>query len=123
MKIDFDEYVEFTNSGNALYPEWDRRGSRQGIGYVVLGFCGEAGEVANKVKKWLRGDVYPGCVVEDSFNAMRGFVRDEIGDVMWYLARILWHLDISMDEVLEANMKKLEDRRARGVVQGNGDNR
>lgn len=81
--------------------------------YPTLGLSGESGEIANKVKKVMRGD--PGA----DFSG----VPDELGDVLWYLAAIASDLGVSLEDVARENIEKLFDRRARGVIKGSGDNR
>lgn len=85
--------------------------------YPTLGLVNEAGEVAGKIKKVFRdknGEISP---------ETRESLKAELGDVLWYLAQTCTELDISLDEVAEANITKLLDRQARGKIQGNGDNR
>ncbi|HYH35942.1 MAG TPA: nucleoside triphosphate pyrophosphohydrolase family protein [Candidatus Saccharimonadales bacterium] len=83
----------------------------------VLGINGESGEVAEKVKKIIRDK---GGKVTDADKKELG---KEIGDVLWYLAVFAHHLDISFDDIAQANLKKLADRQKRGVLGGTGDNR
>lgn len=85
--------------------------------YPALGLCGEAGEVANKVKKIFRDD---GGVVSDE---KRQQIKGEIGDCLWYLAGLSRDLGVSLDEAAEENIAKLHARAARGTLQGSGDNR
>lgn len=79
----------------------------------VLGLVGESGEVAEKTKKLLR----------DSSKLDRDDIIKEIGDVVFYATALANYFDSSLAEVMEMNMKKLDDRAARGVIKGNGDNR
>jgi len=83
----------------------------------VLGINGEAGEVAEKVKKIIRDK---GGKVREADNKELG---KEIGDVLWYLAVFAHHLGISFDDIADQNLKKLADRHKRGVLGGAGDNR
>ena len=78
----------------------------------------EAGEVAGKMKKWIR-DGDSKMTREEWVKAM----SSEIGDVLWYAARLADELDLSLAEIAEENMMKLLDRKARGVIGGSGDNR
>ena len=85
--------------------------------YPTLGLCGEAGEVADKVKKVLRDQ--NGC-----FNdAVKQSLLLELGDVLWYLAQLASELGFELDQVAEANLEKLASRAARNVISGSGDHR
>jgi NTP pyrophosphatase (non-canonical NTP hydrolase) len=79
----------------------------------TLGLVGEAGEVAEKVKKLLR---------DKSKIDPREIIK-ELGDVAFYLTGLANYFNSNLDEVLDANMQKLNDRQTRGVLGGNGDNR
>jgi NTP pyrophosphatase (non-canonical NTP hydrolase) len=95
--------------------------------YYGLGTAGEAGEVADKIKKLYRdGKVYldwdggerRGLAYED-----RAALVKELGDVLWYVAAVARALDVSLSAVADANIEKLEDRLRRGVMFGSGDGR
>jgi len=47
----------------------------------------------------------------------------ELGDVLWYVARLAMELGVSLDDVAQLNLEKLSDRAARGVIGGSGDHR
>lgn len=85
--------------------------------YYALGLTGEAGEVADKLKKTIRDD---GGTMTD---AKREGLVLELGDVLWYVAALARHLGVSLDVVAEMNLAKLKDRAARGVLGGSGDGR
>jgi NTP pyrophosphatase (non-canonical NTP hydrolase) len=83
----------------------------------VLGINGEAGEVAEKVKKIIRdknGVISP----EDKQELAK-----EVGDVLWYLAVFADYLDIPLETIAKNNLEKLRSRKDRGVLGGSGDNR
>lgn len=90
----------------------------QALEYLALGIASEAGEVAGKMKKWIR-DGESSMSREDWKLAM----ISEIGDVLWYAARLADELGVNLSDIAEANMDKLLDRKARGVIGGSGDNR
>ena len=104
--MEFDEYQELTEK-TAEYPE-----GREGLYYLALGLNGEAGEIAEKVKKSVRD----GKELEEN-------VQKEMGDVLWYMARLLDELGFSLEETAEKNIDKLLDRKERGKIHGDGDNR
>jgi NTP pyrophosphatase (non-canonical NTP hydrolase) len=108
--MDFNTYQEQART-TAVYPE-----SAKYI-YPTLGLCGEAGEVAEKVKKVIRDN--GGVFTEEK---KREIVK-EIGDVLWYIAALLGDLGVTMDESAVGNLEKLFSRKERGVIKGNGDNR
>ena len=89
--------------------------------YSALEVADEAGEVAGKVKKDLR-DSEP--AVDRTYGPeLRGQMCKELGDVLWALANLAADLGLTLDEIAEANLAKLADRKARGVLGGSGDNR
>ncbi|MFM7085643.1 MAG: nucleoside triphosphate pyrophosphohydrolase family protein [Cyanobium sp.] len=85
--------------------------------YPTLGLCGEAGEVADKVKKVLRDreGVFDAAVIED--------LRLELGDVLWYVAQLATELQLDLADIAAANLEKLASRAARNVIAGSGDRR
>lgn len=96
----------------AIFPDSTRN---EALSYLTMGLCGEAGEVANKIKKCIRdGNDYTG-------------ISEELGDVLWYvavLARYLeWDTAKSLEEIAAANLYKLDQRAKNGTLQGSGDNR
>jgi NTP pyrophosphatase (non-canonical NTP hydrolase) len=83
----------------------------------VLGINGEAGEIAEKVKKIIRDK--GGKVSAEDKQAL----AKEVGDVLWYLAVFAHHLGVPLEDIAKQNLAKLQDRQARGKLQGSGDNR
>lgn len=96
----------------AIYPDAMR------IIYPALGLNGEAGEVADKVKKIIR-DRGGDFTDED---ALRGILA-ELGDCLWYVAVMASDCGFSLQEVAEHNIKKLASRQRRGKINGEGDYR
>jgi NTP pyrophosphatase (non-canonical NTP hydrolase) len=85
--------------------------------YPTLGLAGEAGEIANKVKKILRDS--SGEMQEDT----RQNLISELGDVLWYVAALATDLKTELSEVANKNIEKLNSRKNRGTIGGSGDNR
>ena len=109
--MNFDEYQKQSRK-TALYPEVNKN-----LWYPALGLSGEAGEVAEKIKKLYRDD---GGEITDE---RRAILEKELGDVLWYVAQIATELGLSLDKIAEANLEKLFSRLERGVIQGDGDER
>lgn len=106
-RTNFNSYQDFVR-GMKRYPE------KHAIMYPTLGLCGEAGEIAEKVKKWLRGD---------KGDLDKQALLKELGDPLWYLASLADDLGFTLQEVVDANIAKLTDRKERGVLKGSGDDR
>jgi len=87
------------------------------LSYPALGLAGEAGEVAEHVKKAIRDD--GGSVSEERRAAM----AKELGDVLWYVAQITSELGLELEDVARENLEKLSSRQRRGVLSGSGDER
>ena len=112
MKIeDFDTYQRESRK------TWNVIPMNHSIVYPTMGMINEAGEVAGKVKKIFRDR---GGEVSE---ADREALKQELGDVLWYLAQICTELDLSLQEVAEANLVKLFSRLERGQIRGDGDER
>lgn len=83
----------------------------------VLGISGEASEIAEKWKKIVAYD--DGEITSEK----KADLAKEMGDVLWYLAAFSETLGISLQDVAEANIKKVLSRKNRGVTKGRGDDR
>jgi NTP pyrophosphatase (non-canonical NTP hydrolase) len=102
--MNFNEYQKLARS-TAIYPEEYK------VIYPALGLCGEAGEVAEKVKKNIRDG-----------KSLDG-VGLELGDVLWYISALADGLGVTLEEVAQANVDKLTSRKERNMIGGSGDNR
>ena len=94
---------------------WNVIRTDHSIVYPTLGLTNEAGEVAGKIKKIFRdrnGEITP---------ADREALKQELGDVLWYLTQICTELGLTLEEVAEANLVKLFSRLERGKIRGDGD--
>jgi len=107
------EYQEHA-AETAVYPDRTRLG---GLLYTALGLAGEAGEVANKIKKVLRDS--NGYVTHEMFES----IIEELGDCLWYIAMIASELGASLDLVADVNINKLQSRSMKGSLHGSGDHR
>ena len=115
MTIDFDKYTNFvdavtSDSSKDFVSLADRLGvlDREGASIERLttagvGLAAESGEFLEIVKKM----VFQG----KPWNAdNREHLIIELGDVMWYVAQACIALDISFDDVIRGNVRKLEKR-------------
>ena len=107
---DFNAYQRMAAT-TAIYPEEHR------ILYPALGLAGEAGEVANKVKKLIRDG--PDGRPDD----WREQISSEIGDVLWYCASLATDLNLTLGMIASQNEKKLSMRKKAGTIGGSGDTR
>ena len=106
----FQDYEEII-TGTAFYPNVGT-GDTLALSYAALGLTGEAGEYAEKIKKYIRDGVLD-----------KSLAVKELGDVLWYLTASAKELGYSLQDVAEINAVKLLSRKERGVLGGNGDER
>ena len=108
--VDFNSYQRSAVT-TAIYPDQHK------ITYPALGMAGEAGEVANKVKKLIRDgpDKRPDTWRED--------IASEIGDVLWYCATLADDLNLTLGMIASQNLAKLQKRKDKGTLGGSGDTR
>lgn len=109
MSLTFKEYQDGT-ARTAVYPQV------KALEYTALGLAGEAGEVANKVKKILR---------EDGGDPVDALIKlaDELGDVLWYVSELASTLGVDLEIVAKRNLEKLAARAEAGTLKGSGDTR
>ena len=107
---DLDMYQQVAKQ-TAIYPR------EQAIIYPTLGLTGEAGEVANKVKKIIRDGTienHEGLIQE---------ISSEIGDCLWYISVLADDIGIKLSDIANANLIKLANRKKKGTIHGSGDTR
>ncbi len=109
--MELGEY-QAASRATTIYP-----GAGDNLLYPTLGLCGEAGEVAEKVKKMLRDDA--GVLTPER----RAALGAELGDVLWYLAQIATEAGLELDAIATANLAKLHSRAQRSTLTGDGDER
>lgn len=91
----------------AIYPQ------KVALEYLTLGLTSEVGELTGKVAKWYRKDgAYPHAAV-----------MDELGDVLWFVSELARQHGCTLSDLAQKNLDKLADRKQRGALKGNGDNR
>ncbi len=99
--MNFEEY-QSKASVTALYPK-----RLSNLEYPTLGLAGEAGEVANIVKKIQRD--FKGVITDE----IRHKLKDELGDVLWYISACADELGLTLEEIAQFNMEKLAARHQR----------
>ena len=104
---DLDMYQKVAKT-TAIYPR------EQAIIYPSLGLTGEAGEVANKVKKIIRNGTNQNIIQE---------ISNEIGDCLWYVAVLADDIGCKLSDIANNNLIKLENRKKNGTLHGSGDQR
>lgn len=107
---DLDMYQQVAKT-TAIYPR------EQAIIYPTLGLTGEAGEVANKVKKIIRDGTDKNN--EDMVQA----ISSEIGDCLWYIAVLADDVGVKLSDIANSNLLKLANRKKKGTIHGSGDDR
>lgn len=111
IAIDFPTYQHFAVE-TAIYPDVGKN-----LIYPILGLVGEAGELANKVKKIQRD--HDGVLTEE----MARDLAAELGDVLWYCAAVAHELDADLGFIAKSNLDKLYGRKLEGKLKGSGDDR
>ena len=111
--MDLDQYQEVA-SKTAVFP------TDNSLMYLTLGLCGEAGEVAEKIKKHIRDsgslqNTYP-------IHYKEALIR-ELGDVLWYLANLANELNVKLNKVARLNIEKIQKRMENNTLKGEGDDR
>jgi NTP pyrophosphatase (non-canonical NTP hydrolase) len=106
----FDEYQKRAMT-TAVYPK------QHALAYTALGLAGEAGEVANKVAKIFRDrDGKPSNLDADN-------IFGELGDCCWLIAALAHEFGWRLEDIVQHNLRKLDDRKYRGTLGGSGDDR
>ena len=128
MTVDTQKYAEFVNAvtsneskGSDAFTVRLRELYSEGLPVerlltAAVGMSAESGEFTEIIKKIL----FQGKPVneENLFHLKR-----ELGDVMWYCAMLAKEVDMNLGRIMEENLDKLADRKARNRLQGDGDNR
>ena len=106
--MDIQKYVKSTRT-TAIYPQ------DTFLEYLTLGLACEAGEVSGVVKKYICQDF--------DLEMAQDKLRKELGDVMWYWARLCDELGLDPQQVMEDNINKLQQRKVNDTLKGDGDDR
>lgn len=112
MTLSLKDYQEWTKT-TAIYPDAGKKNTQE-LMYCAIGLSSETGELANFVKKIYRDGDSP---------ELRDLVQKELGDIIWYAARMADALGVELQDMIELNHAKIVSRQQRGVLAGSGDNR
>lgn len=115
-KLDFNEYQALA-SETAEYPTLSLKGRPISTLYPALGLAGEAGEVAENIKRIIRDD--DGVTTHERTDKL----IKELGDCTWYISQIAKELGIPFNTIAITNLEKLHKRAEHGVIHGEGDSR
>lgn len=113
MPLELNEYQDIARK-TAIY--------KDAIIYPTLGLSGEAGEVAEKIKKLIR-DKGGVAGLQSISDEDRQAVAREIGDCIWYCANLAHDIGFRLEDVARINIGKLAKRKEEGKLSGSGDNR
>lgn len=94
--------------------------------YMLTGFVGEVGELFGKIAKGIRKEkteFIDNRLVDGFSESEIHDIKSELGDCAWFVAGIAKTMGWTLEEVCQENLDKLADRKRRGVISGNGDNR
>lgn len=126
-----DEYLKSKNAVrvyDAFFNEYQKESRMTAIypkahahTYLALGLASEAGEIASKLKKVIRD--HPNTSVDDMPLEWKKEYLSELGDLLWYIARISDEMGVSLSEIADKNISKLLDRLSRGTLKGSSDSR
>ena len=104
----------------------------ENFAYMMLNLVGEVGEIAGKVSKYIRkgqanfegNDLRLYSQGDDNAAWDReSDLRKEAGDVLWQLAGLCSVMGWDLEDIARQNLSKLADRKQRGVIASEGDNR
>lgn len=103
-----NEYQKNTIN-TAIYPGAGTGDNRELV-YLALGLASESGEVAGKIKKLIRDGLFEPIQI-----------AYELGDVLWYVARLGSSLGYDLETLMKWNYKKLNTRKENNTIRGSGD--
>ena len=122
--MEFNDYQSKSYETAGVYADFDSDAAtdEEKAMFLALAINGEAGELAEKVKKGVREGQ---TVDSQNFEANNYFTdaEAELGDILWYMAQLATLFDTWFDNIAEDNLAKLADRDERDEIFGDGDNR
>ena len=113
--LSFNEYQDWTDT-TAIYAR-----PQTNFVYPAMKLAGEAGEVIEEIGKMLRPEENYNDIPWDEIDRKR--IGKELGDVLWYIARVARAFNLTMAEVVALNLEKLNNRKSQGTLHGRGSDR
>ncbi len=108
--MELNEYQRLANQTDQQ-PRSDYVGPEQpSLLIPLLGMAGEVGELLGEHKKWLRDG--------DSYQLLPERVKEELGDILWYLTCVATKHELKLEDVAEHNLAKI-DARWRSIAREN----
>lgn len=109
--MDFDEYQNIAATTDTMADQQ----ILPPLAYYALGLAGESGETVDKIKKIFRNEA--GILTDENCQVL----ALELGDILWYIARISNVVGYSLSAVAMKNIAKLQARRKANTIKGEGD--
>lgn len=103
--------------------------SSNNFAYMSFGLVGEVGELMGKIAKHIRKEnisIENNQIIDNDEKLSRSDIEliiSELGDIQWFVAGLAQSLGYSLEEVCEYNLEKLQSRKQRNKIDGDGDNR
>ena len=115
--MNFNTYQKLAKRTDYHSKREERKRFGNNLVNATLGITGEAGEFADKIKKLYRdkGGKLDATTKQDLIY--------ELGDILWYIAKMARELGVPLDAVARLNIQKLSSRKKRGKLSGSGDHR
>ena len=95
-----NEYQQSASRTRIDKPDFKITDPQVMIAWNALGLAGEAGEVADLIKK---GVFHQRGLDKEN-------LKKELGDVLWYLTALCSDLGLTLEEVMQHNIQKLQAR-------------
>lgn len=100
--------------------------SSNNFSYMFLNLVGEIGEFASKIAKSIRKEnstIHDNVLYIPDSRIESNELKKELGDVMWQVAGLCKVMGWDLEDVCQMNLDKLQSRKKRDVINGDGDNR
>lgn len=107
------EPFTFSDFDSSVARTWKKQDFKDAVSNAALGLTGEAGEVADLIKKAVyhgRGFQPSGCDLPDNGEIDPDDVKDELSDVLFYVSAMAQEFGFTLEDVAKHNREKLEKR-------------